>query len=372
MVDIYYPAYNVGVELQIAPTNTGVKEVPGELLSTPFNDPKVINRFNILLDTVFAHIPHVNLLALNIGNESDLNFGAQAKPYNEFKIFLDSVSTHAKKLYFNLHGADLKVGTTFTHHGLVDTATSDLCKLVNTGLDIVTLTYYPLDEDFTMKPPSVVSSDFDALVAQYPDTAQPIYFAECGYASSPLCNSSETLQADFWTEVFHAWDTHQDHIKYMTIFKSTDWSAEAVNELGEYYNLQDTVFKEYLRTLGLRTWNEHGTDKEAYRSILCELAERNWCNLSSCSVTNLEEYNLNKHVSVYPNPGKNVIHIDSDPMPNRPYTFQLYDSQARLVRTIESVSDSFLLERQDLKSGIYLYHLYVDDDIYKTGRLIFE
>lgn len=371
IMNIYYSEWNVEVELQIAPTNTGVKEVPTELINLPFNDPIVINRFKILLDTVFAHIPNVTLSALNIGNESDVTFGTNAPQYNEFKIFLDSVSNHAKNLYTNLHGTNLNVGTTFTLHGLIDNTTANLCKSVNNGLDIVSVTYYPLNGDFTMKAPSVVSTDFAYLVMEYPDTSQPIYFAECGYASSTLCNSSEALQADFWTEVFNSWDTHYQNIKYITVFKSTDWSTATVNQLGQYYGLQDTIFKEYLRTLGVRTWDGNGTNKLAYNRIKCELEARTWCDVS-CSVTSLTEVTNSESISVYPNPAKDAIMIQFDQLLDQPYTLRLYNAQGLLVRTINHVYNSIVLERNELKSGIYFFNLEVDNQIHKRGKFIFK
>lgn len=311
VINIYYPAWNIEVELQIAPINTGINEVPSELSGLSFDDPLVINRFKILLDTVFAHLPDVSLAALNIGNEGDLNFGTDASKYSAYKVFLDSVSVHAKNIYFDLHGTDLKVGTTFTFHGLTDTETVSLCQSVNSGLDIVSATYYPLNNDFTMQSPEVVATHFSELVAAYPDTIQPIYLVECGYASSTLCNSSEQIQAEFWSEVFAAWDTHYDHIKYLTIFKSTDWSVDIVNQLGQYYNLQDTVFLEYLRTLGLRTWPGNGTNKQAYEQVLCELQDRNWCDIS-CAVTGLGEQQIVPDILVYPNPTNGLLHTNSD------------------------------------------------------------
>lgn len=371
IIDIYYPAWDVQVELQIAPTNTGVKEVPSEFMNLPFDDPLVINRFKILLDTVFAHIPNVTLAALNIGNESDINFGIDATQYNAYKVFLDSISNYAKALYFNLHGSHLNTGTTFTHHGLTHSSTASLCKSVNNGLDIVTVTYYPLNSDFTMKPTSEVSGDFEALVQEYPDSTQPIYFAECGYASSSLCNSSEILQADFWTEVFHAWDTYQDNIPYITVFKSTDWSAAAVNELGEYYNLQDTIFKEYLRTLGVRTWNGNGTNKDAYERILCELNQREWCDVS-CFVTNANDYAMDNMVSVYPNPATNSVVIRFDQKPDQVYTLKLYNALGQCVRRINHLDNSMEIERQDLKSGTYFYQLGTDNEVNQSGVLVFN
>lgn len=367
----FYPTFGVDVELQIAPTNTGVNEVPSELTGLSFSDPLVINRFKILLDTVFARIPSVTLSALNIGNETDLNFGTNATQYNEFKVFLDSVTNYAKDLYFNLHGTDLKVGTTFTHHGLVDNATANLCKSVNDGLDVVTVTYYPLNGDFTMKPPSVVSTDFDDLVAEYPDPNQPIYFAECGYPSSTFCNSSESLQAEFWTEVFNAWDTHEENIKYMTIFKSTDWSAATVNQLGQYYGVQDTIFKEYLRTLGVRTWEGDGTNKEAYEIIKCELDARDWCVEASCSAEIIEN-DVDKTLSVYPNPSSSDVNIIFSHDSNNTYSFVLYNSQGEIARVIEGTDSSFVLKRKTLKSGLYFFELVQGDDVVQRGKLIFE
>jgi len=309
---------------------------------------------------------------LNIGNESDINFGTDVNQYNEFKAFLDSVSSHAKALYFNLHGTELNVGTTFTHHGLIDNATSNLCKSVNDSLDIVSVTYYPLNGDFTMKPPSFVSTDFGTLVSEYPDTTQPIYFVECGYASSPLCNSSETLQADFWTEVFDAWDNHEANIKHITVFKSTDWSSAIVNQLGQYYGIQDTIFKEYLRTLGVRTWHGDGTNKEAYERIKCELDARNWCDVS-CSLTTSQAENANGiSMSVYPNPAKDVIIFHFDQQLANSYTLKLFNSQGQLVRIVNNINDIFVLERQNLKSGIYLFQIGLKNDIFQRGKFIFE
>lgn len=371
VVDIYYPAWNMEVELQIAPTNTGTKEVPTEFRALPFDHPSVINRFKILLDTVFAHIPHVTLSALNIGNESDLNFGTDGVQYDAFKVFLDSAASHAKRLYFQLHGTDLKVGTTFTHHGLVDPKTAHFCQSVNAGLDIVSVTYYPLQADFTMKDPSVVPGDFGALVAAYPDTSQPIYFVECGFASSSLCNSSETLQADFWRAVFAAWDTYRANIAYLTIFKSTDWSSAVVNQLGQYYGLQDTVFKEYLRTLGVRTWAGDGTDKAAYTQIQCELAARNWCQVT-CPMSSVSGQFSAQPLSVYPNPADKEVFFEFAHQPEHPYSLHLYTINGQLVRTRYNINRSFVLEREGLHNGIYFYYLYRDHHTFTAGKIVFK
>ncbi len=353
VANIYYPATGTMVELQIPTMNTNVKVTPTDLISTNFDDLTMINRFKILLDTLFTHIPNVELTALNIGNESDIYMGIDGLQYTQYKVFLDSVVPYAKQLYFNLHGTNLKVGTTFTFDGLTAAATSSLCQSVNNGLDIVSTTYYPLNSDFTMEPPTVVSNDFGDLVNVYPNPLQPIYFVECGYASSDSCNSSNALQADFFENVFIAWDTYYDNIKYLTIFKSTDWSQQTVDDLGQFYGISDNIFLEYLRTLGVRTWDNNGTDKPAYHTILCELNVRNWCAVD-CNSLNITPTLKNQNLSVYPNPTNGILHIDTD---QQVTTINVYNNTGKLIL----VSSKQLIEIDHLENGIYFLSIQLEN-----------
>lgn len=306
--DAYFTALGIKLELNIPTMNTVVKEVPEDLLGVDFDDPVMINRFKIILDTIFSRLPNLELSALNIGNESDVFMGTDAVQYNAYKTFLDSIVPYAKMLYFNIHNDSLKVGTALTHSGLTNTIQAPLCHLLNSDLDIVSTTYYPLNNDFTMKPPSVVNTDFSDLVTEYPDTAQPIYFVECGYSTSAECNSSESLQSDFFMNVFTAWDTYQNNIKYLTIYKTTDWSQSFVEELAIRFGITDTIFTEYLRTLGLRTFAGNGVNKTAYETILCELNAREWCSVN-CITTGIDEKIEANTFEVYPNPTNGQINI---------------------------------------------------------------
>lgn len=356
IANYYYPLKGIKVELQLAPMNTNVKSTPTDLVSTNFDSPTMINRFKILLDTVFAHIPNLDLAALNIGNESDILMGTDSNQYNAYKVFLDSVIPYAKQLYFNLHSTPLKVGTTLTHEGLVNSSTRALCKKLNKSLDIVATTYYPLNSDYSMKNPSVVSGDFKKLVLEYSDTNQPIYFAECGYASSDSCNSSEALQTQFFRNVFNAWDSNYKHIKYLTIFKSTDWSQASVNALGAYYGITNIKFLEYLRTLGVRTWDNDGTNKLAYEAILCELNARNWCVVSCNSATSIPSTEKKSTHSLFPNPTYGILTISSEETVN---SISVYNNLGMLV--LSSTSN-----RNDLSflpKGIY--HVTIE---FKSGK----
>ncbi|MFT5819123.1 MAG: hypothetical protein ACI8ZM_000346 [Crocinitomix sp.] len=362
IANFYFPANDVQVEMQIAVTNIAVKEVPADLAAVPFDDPLLIERFKTALDTVFSHIPDIDLAALNIGNESDILFGTDEEMYTAFKTFLDSVVPYAKDTYFALYGKELKVGTTFTLNGLTSPEKSDYCQIVNEGLDIVTVTYYPLAPDFTMEPPAVVEGHFDDLVALYPSIDQPIYFAECGYASSETCNSSEELQAQFYSAVFNAWDKHYANIKYLTVFKSTDWSPEDIEFFEEYLGVDDPIFLEYLRTLGLRTWDGDGVNKLAYEFILCELEARDWCTVD-CTLNEIETLNAPIAVLLSPNPASESLTIRSEIEITE---LVIYNS----IGEVMLITTETLIDINIWPTGIYMVHIRLEDHSFSNLKFV--
>ncbi|NJM17037.1 MAG: T9SS type A sorting domain-containing protein [Bacteroidales bacterium] len=343
----FYPAYGIKAELQLAPINTTTKETPADLMNLAIDHPRTISRFKTLLDTVFSHIPHIQLSALNIGNEHDIFFANNAQEYMAYITFLDSVVPYAKAKYKSLHAEELKVGSTFTFGGLTNQDTKDLCKSVNHGLDIVAVTYYPLNGDFTMKEPTVAESDFGQLAALYPDTAQPLYFVECGYSSSTTCNSSEEKQKQFFENVFTAWDTHANNIKYLTIFKSTDWSQETAEGFQAYYGINDIRFVEYLRTLGVRTYEETGNNKLAYNAILCQLSARGWCNQANCTLSSQANQMAAPVLKLFPNPAQEYIQI----IAQQPVTHvELFNASGSLVKTMANN----IISIAELPRGLYV------------------
>jgi len=362
VANIYYPAVGSKVELNIPNMNTVTKDVPADLLNVDFDDPIMIDRFKVILDTIFTRMPDVELSVLNIGNESDIFMGVDVVQYNAYKTFLDSVIPYAKQLYFNNHSEDLKVGTTLTHSGLTNPATANLCKTLNNNLDVVSVTYYPLNNDFTMKPPTVVDADFLDLIVEYPDTMQPIYFAECGYSTSDICNSSDSLQAEFYKNVFASWDTYQSNIKYLTIFKTTDWSFATVEDLAIKFGITDTIFKEYLRTLGVRTWENDGTSKMAYETILCELQARDFCT-TSCSITGIDDVDPIVHLKIYPNPVNDVLLIKTDEVVK---SIAIYNSLGNLVVGGKKRQ----VNLKDMPTGIYFMTIQLENNRVVNKKII--
>jgi hypothetical protein len=211
-----------------------------------------------------------------------------------------------------------------------------------------------------MKNPSVVSGDFKKLVLAYSDTNQPIYFAECGYASSDSCHSSEALQAQFFRNVFNAWDSNYKHIKYLTIFKSTDWSQASVNALGTYYGITNIKFLEYLRTLGVRTWDNNGINKLAYEAILCELNTRNWCTVNCNATTSIPSVEPPHTYSLYPNPTDGELTFTSS---SEIHSISIYNPIGMLVFT----TFSRRIDLSSLPKG--MYHVLIE---FKSGKKVQE
>ncbi len=351
ITNFYYPANNMKLELNIGAMNTTVNDIPADLQDVSYASTEMADRFKAFLDTVFNRIPDVKLQALNISNESDIYMDGDAQLYADFKVFLDAVAPYAKQKYMEIHGEELNVGTTLTLGALVHPDTSVLCENLNSEMDIISTTYYPLVEGFQMAPPTVVASDFQSVIDIYDDVTQPIYMVECGYASSPFCGSSPSLQAQFFQEVFAAWDTYYDNLKLISIFKLTDWSQDQVDEFGDYYGIDDQAFLEYLRTLGLRTWDGTGNDKLAFNTLACELVARNWCDEALC-VLSVDE-KLSSSLSIYPNPANDQLQMEIDATID---LVQIHDISGRLI--LERTSSERTINLSGIESGRYIVSVF--------------
>lgn len=264
IANLYYPAQSLKVALVISVIDTNQKRLPADLQDEAFDDPEVIARFEKLLDYIFTQIPDLDLVSLSIGNEVDIYLGSNVRVWEQYETFYIAAIEHAHQLRPNL-----LVGTKGTLPGLTGDLRDHLESL-NRQSDVILVTYYPLENDFTVKDPTVVKEDFQAITNQYPDKL--IYFDELGYPSGAKCNSSEAKQAEFVRRVFAAWDVHLDQIGLVIFTWLTDVPPDSVREMENYYGLSDKAFLEYLGTLGLRNYS--GTDKQAFTALKIEVGNR--------------------------------------------------------------------------------------------------
>ena len=262
----FYSEQDIAISLSLTPIDTNNLRLPEYLKNKAFDDPEVIEAFKRLLDYVFSQIPDLELSCLSIGNEIDGYLATDKELWQQYTIFFREIYGYIKSKY-----PELLVGSKIGFGGLTGTAYALSADLIKTS-DVVMLTYYPLEPDFTVKEPVVIHEDFAKLVELFPDKA--IFVLESGYPSSPLLGSSEAKQAEFVREIFRAWDTYSENIKLLDFLWLHDLPPMVVEELGGYYGLDDEKFLAYLATLGLRTFD--GEDKQAFQVLQEEASRRGW------------------------------------------------------------------------------------------------
>jgi len=269
IANTYYPQNNTKVVIVISVIDTVTLRLPTYLDGVMFNAPEMIQSFKKLLDYIFTQIEDLDLISFSVGNEIDAYIGTNEILWNQYQQFFEEVSTYVKS-----KRTGLRIGTKATFSGITGLSAPYL-QTINSLSDVVMVTYYPLNKDFTVKDPEVVENDFDTLTSLY--EGKPISINEAGYQTSPVCNSSEEKQAQFIRNVFTAWDKHSSQIELIFFTWLTDLSEEKAEEFTSYYGLStDEVFKEYLRTLGFRTYFKSGTDKKGFKAIKAEASKRGW------------------------------------------------------------------------------------------------
>jgi hypothetical protein len=232
----------------------------------PFDHPDVIARYKKAVDYVLGRLPNTTLVAFSIGNEIDGYLGADAEKWAQYERFFKVTAEYIRRN---------KPGVPVGAKVMLPSVIGDLrrqVRSVNQHADAVFVTYYPLNGDFSVKPPSVVHDDIGAVVKLY--SGKPIYFLETGYPSSRYLGSSEDRQAEFVRETFKAWDQHHAQIRAMNFIWLHDISTAEVNTYKKYYGVNARGFGEYLGTLGLRTHD--GKNKQALRTLQQEAKARGW------------------------------------------------------------------------------------------------
>jgi hypothetical protein len=364
IANYYYPAHNMPVDLTITPIHTNNLEVPSDLAAMAFNDPILINRFKILLDSVKAHLPNLVLSSLVIGSEHDVYMGTNATLWSQYTVFYDSVSVYAKTLW-----PGLKVATELTFTGI--TSQDVFAQTLNTNSNYIGVSYYPLNNNFTVKPVSTIPADFATLVSLYP--SKPLCFYQYGYPSSTSCNSSVAMQKQFIAQTFSTWDNYATNIRMIDFTWLHDLDTAAVNFYGNYYGITDTIFLEYLRTLGLRTWNGKGTDKAAFTELQCQAKQRGYNNLNiNCATvttdTGSEDNNL--MAIFFPNLARNELNIEmSIDLMNA--EIKIYNQLGQIEKSISNINNRKIsIETSDFSNGVYFMLLQNGDRLLSKKFLI--
>ena len=276
IIDIFYPMQVGNLTLVLRPLDTPGPSLPTELAGLAYDNPTMIEAFENFLTNLHAQLSTLNangkLRWIHVGNEIDSYLGTDATKWAQWQRFFQAAKAKIESLW----GSQVEVSSIIQFAALSEANKLALYLNLLPALDHAVLTYYPLSFDFTMRPVSSVATDFALMVNKIP--GKTILLQECGYPSSSVNNSSETLQADFISAVFEAWDTHIERIHLIDFTWQYDVSATTVDQwvldYGMSGNPYEIAFREYLGTLGLANYD--GTEKEALQRLRNELQTRQW------------------------------------------------------------------------------------------------
>ena len=144
------------------------------------------------------------------------------------------------------------------------------------GMDIMSVTYYPLQSDFRVEHPSHISGDIQ-LIADILPSDMSIILQEfgypSGYLSDPQNNSTQDKQAQFYKECNQSFTPLivNNRLRVASGFKLIDWSSDTCDYFGIYYGVDNPQFIEYLCTLGMLTYD--GTEKLAFQVFLSMIGQ---------------------------------------------------------------------------------------------------
>ncbi|HYO88027.1 MAG TPA: hypothetical protein VER79_05220 [Candidatus Limnocylindrales bacterium] len=257
--------------LSITTINTVKLTLPPDLITANeyeladgrhFDDPVIVERFARLLDAIVPPLVAQGGFFVSVGNEVEGWLEARPDEVAGFVEFVAAARAHAHAL-----APGLGVGATITHGG-VARGVDFLGELLAVS-DAAAFTYYPLNDDFTVRDPSVAASDLAQMIAAVGDL--PVLFQEVGYPSgaapTPNNGSSNEQQRQFITNFFAAM-RQQPQVRFASVLQFSDWSTAICDAFVRYYTGLDAlpVLHEYLCSLGLHTAD--GVPKPAYEAFL--------------------------------------------------------------------------------------------------------
>ena len=220
-----------------------------------FDDPVIVNRFKLLLDSLVPLLVSRGGFFLSVGNEIDIHFSQVPQRKTPFLNFLIEARTHCRTL-----NPDLAVGATLTYEGFQ--SDPQYFDLIRDNSDAVALNYYPLTNGL-VRSPNLVATELGAVVQRAGN--KPVLIQEAGYPTGTLNGSSEAMQRDFFDNLFNYVAT-EPRIRFLSCLHLADYTATELSSFLQFFQSTDPLFVEFLTTLGAR--NRDGSPKLGYSALL--------------------------------------------------------------------------------------------------------
>jgi hypothetical protein len=248
----------VKLSLTVAAIDKASAKLPADLAGLSFSSGALTSRYNEMLNFVFSKLPNVEIIFVGVGSEVDL-YSQDPTFATEFSGFLGAVKNHVHS-----QRPASKVGVSATLQGLFSDSRDEMLE-INTESDVVAVTYYPLNADASVKQASAPATDLPLVLELYPD--REIFLVSTAYPSSSGSGSDETKQSNYVKELFRVWDVYSDRWLLTCFAALTDLSRTQAEALATSAGRSDESFIEFIRSMGLRTYPQSGTDKPAFITL---------------------------------------------------------------------------------------------------------
>jgi hypothetical protein len=245
--------HGLPIELGVRIIDTNQRSMPEAYKNWALDDPRMAEKLNALLQALG---PRLKGLAkwVTIGNEVDAYFGAHEE---EIGPYVTLMKRALPTVHEQFEGALFTINFTFDAHERLQSDYAPFLSLV----DFLSLTYYPLLPDFTVKDTGQVGSDLETAIEAAGN--RRILFQEIGCPSAERLNSSEEKQAAVLQQVFRVLKKSEDRVIAANILWMSDIPDSLVEQFGQYYQLPGSEnFKAFLATLGL--FDKTGRAKAAW------------------------------------------------------------------------------------------------------------
>ena len=254
-------SHNLPLAINLRIIDTNNRAVPDSYKGWRWDDSKMIDRVTQVLQAMAPRVKG-RVKFLSIGNEVDSYFDTHKGEVEAYSRLISAVLPRVRDLF---PGAQFSVN--FTPRA-VPNLKGYLKPLLDLS-DVFSITYYPLNADFTMRDPNAPSSDFPAFIAAA--SGRKVFLQEVGYPSGGANRSSDAAQANFFRSVFRELNAHRGEILAANFVWMSDLPTNVVDDLTKYYRAENSErFKSYLATLGI--FDRDGRPKAAWGVFESEAA----------------------------------------------------------------------------------------------------
>jgi hypothetical protein len=244
---------NLPIAYTLRVVDTIARDVPSDLRGKSWSDPALRGRLFRLVDAIALAI-RGRARWFMFGYEIDGYFAKHPDEAGEFIDLYRQVKERLKQI-----APDLVVSSTLTYSG-IEQLKGTLAAL-NGQLDVIALTYCPLEADFTVKDPSVLPGD----VARMTEIAagRKILLQEIAYPTSPATHSSADKQSEFYRLALQELRRDPTPFAAVNFMMLADLSDRDTERFASFYGMQDSqAFKAVLQTLGM--FDQNGTPKKSW------------------------------------------------------------------------------------------------------------